>query len=474
MTEIAEVDVLGTGECIEATGTAALIVELRALMKLAGPLVVTQLAQMAIMTTDVVMLGRLGKEALAGAALGNTVFFFTWLIGLGPTVAISPMIAHILGASPNDRAGIRAVARMGLWSVLLLSLPLALLLLFAKDLLLICAQQPALAVAAGRFVLPLCLGLPFSLGYQVLRSYSTALGKPNAPLYVMAVTIAFNAIGDYGLIFGHFGLPRLELIGAGTASACSFTFSFLAMVVVVYAMPALRKYRIFRRFPRPHWSKFAELFRLGMPIGLTMIFEASLFNCATLLMGTFGTASVAAHQIALNVASITFMVPLGIAMAATVRVGLAAGAGDTMGVRRAGTSALVVSVAFMSLCAVTIALFRFQIAGLYFAHVAANADAIALTAVFLQVAAAFQVFDGTQVTAALSLRGLKDAHMPMWIAGGCYWLVGFPTCYGLGVRLGWHGLGVWIGLAFALFVAAISMCWRFNYLSREQQRPWQG
>ena len=467
MTEIAEMT--DAGVRIETSGAAAWIAETRELMKLAWPLVVTQLAQMAIMTTDVVMLGRLGKEALAGAALGNTVFFFAWLIGLGPTAAISPMIAHILGGSPNNRAGVRAVMRMGMWSVLLLSLPLAIFLLFTKDLLLVFAQQPALAEAAGRFVMPLCLGLPCSLGFQVMRNYATALGKPNTSLWVMAVTIAFNALGDYALIFGHFGLPRLELFGSGTASACSYAFSFLAMTAVVFVTPALRKYRIFRRFARPDWSKFAELFRLGMPIGLTMIFEASLFNCATLLMGTFGTASVAAHQIAMNVASITFMVPLGVAMAATVRVGLAAGAGDRIGVRRAGTSALAVSAAFMSVSALTILLFRYRIAGLYFAtNVASNADAIALTAVFLQVAAAFQIFDGIQVTAALSLRGLKDAHMPMWIAGGCYWLAGFPLCIGLSVGLGLNGLGVWIGLAFALFVAAIFMCWRFYHLAREQ------
>ena len=468
MTEFAELELTGAGTRIETAGAAAWIAETRELMKLAWPLAVTQLAQMAIMTTDVVMLGRLGKEAMAGAALGNTVFFFTWLIGLGPTAAVSPMIAHILGANPNNRAGVRAVTRMGLWSVLLLSLPLAIILLFTKDVLLTFAQQPALAAAAGRFVMPLCLGLPCSLGYQVLRNYATALGRPNASLWVMAVTIAFNALGDYALIFGHFGLPRLELFGSGIASACSYAFCFLAMTAVVFITPTLRTYRIFRRFVRPDWSKFAELFRLGMPIGVTMIFEASLFNTATLLMGTFGTASVAAHQIALNVASITFMVPLGVAMAATVRVGLAAGAGDRAGVRRAGTSAVAVSAAFMSVCAVAIALSRHQIAGLYLANAAANADAIALTAVFLQVAAAFQIFDGIQVTAALSLRGLKDAHMPMWIAGGSYWLVGFPVCFGLGLGMGLHGVGVWIGLAFALFVAAISMCWRFYYLSREQ------
>ena len=468
MIESAELELNDAGARIETGGTAAWIGETRELLKLAWPLVITQLAQMAIMTTDVIMLGRLGKEAMAGAALGNTVFFFTWLLGLGPTAAIAPMIAHILGASPNNRAGVRAVTRMGLWSVLLLWLPLATFLLFTNDVLLFFAQQPSLAASAGRFVLPLCLGLPCSLGYQVLRNYAMALGKPNASLWVMAATIGFNALGDYALIFGHFGMPRLELFGSGIASACSYGFSFLAMIAIVFVMPTLRKYRIFRRFSRPDWSKFAELFRLGMPIGLTMIFEASLFNTATLLMGTFGTASVAAHMIALNLASITFMVPLGVAMASTVRVGLAAGAGDRVAVRRAGSSALAVSTASMSVSALVILVFRDQIAGLYIAQTAANADAVALAAVFLQVAAAFQIFDGIQVTAALSLRGLKDAQMPMWIAGASYWLAGFPLCYGVGFGLGLKGLGVWIGLAFALFVAALCMCLRFYHLARER------
>ena len=469
MTEFVDMDFARTGPPAQAV--SPWVAEARELMKLALPLVITQLAQMAIMTTDVVMLGQLGKTALAGAALGNTVFFLVWLLGFGPTAAVSPLIAHILGANPSNRAGVRAVMRMGLWSVLLLSLPLAILLLFAKELLLAFGQQPALAEAAGHFVTPLCLGLPFSLGYQVLRNYATALGKPNAALWVMAVTIVFNAVADYALIFGHFGMPGLGLFGSGIATASSFTFCFLAMVAVVFLTPTLRKYRIYRRFQRPNWTKFAELFRLGMPIGLTTIFEAMLFNAATLLIGTFGTATVAAHQVAINIASITFMVPLGVAMAATVRVGLAAGAGDQFAVRRAGYTALAVSASFMSVAAVILVSFRHHIAGLYFAaDNPANADVLALAALFLQVAAAFQILDGLQVTAALSLRGLKDARMPMWIAAASYWLAGFPLCLWLGVGLGMKGLGVWIGLAFALMVAAILLCWRFHYLSRDRTR----
>ncbi len=463
MTDFTNIDLAPAAPAEQSSPWAA---ELRELMKLAWPLVATQLAQMAILTTDVLMLGRLSKEALASAAIGNTLFYFAWLFGLGPTAAISPMIAHIIGARPNDRANVRAVVRMGFWVIGLLSVPLTAFLWFAKDILLTLHQLPLLAEGASRFVRPLSLGIIFSLGFQVLRNYATALGRPNTSLWVMLIAILFNGVADYALIFGHFGFPRLGVVGSGIASASSYAFSFVAMMAVVLASRSLRNYRIFRRFWRPDWAKFSELFRLGMPIGLTMIFEAMLFNASTLLMGTFGTASVAAHQVAINVPSITFMVPLGVAMAATVRVGMAAGAGDRDGVRRAGITALGVSTGFMCCAAVILATFHRQIAGLYFsADASANADVLRLASQFLQIAALFQIVDGLQVTAALSLRGLKDARMPMWIAGASYWLVGFPLCFGLGVLLNWQGVGVWFGLAFALLVAAILLCWRFFYLS---------
>jgi MATE family multidrug resistance protein len=287
-------------------------------------------------------------------------------------------------------------------------------------------------------------------------------------MWVMAISIFFNAAGDYALIFGHFGLPRLELVGSGIASACSYAFAFFAMVCVVHLIPELAKFRVLRRFHRPHFSKLVEVFRLGMPIGVTMLFEAMLFNAATLIMGTFGTASVAAHQIALNVPSITFMVPLGVGMAATVRVGLAAGAGDGEAVRRAGYGALIMGAGFMTLTAVLLWLFPAQIASLYFADDAHNADVIALAVVFLRVAAAFQIFDGLQVVGAMSLRGLKDAHLPMWIAGLSYWLGGFPVCLWLAFGRHLQGFGIWVGLATGLFVAAVLMCGRFWFLARQR------
>ena len=451
----------------EADGLSPWLEEARQLLRLAAPLVVTQLGQMAVLTSDVIMLGRVGKTALAAAAVGNAVYYFAWLIGGGPVSAVAPMISHIVGARPRDKAGVRACVRMGLWAVILLSAPLAGLLMFTRPILVACHQPPEIAAAAGQFVGIICLGLPFSLGFQVLRNFATALGHPRTSVWVMAMTVVFNVLGGYTLIFGHFGAPRLGLQGCAIASACSLTFSFVAMLAVIRLTADLRAYRIFRRFARPAWVKLREVFVLGLPIGVTMMFEAMLFNCMTLLMGTFGSAPLAAHQIALNVPSITFMVPLGVAMAATIRVGRASGAGDEAGVRRAGYTAMAIATAFMSLCGVVLAFYPTTIARLYFDERAAGAaEVIALAVVYLRVAAAFQVFDALQVVGALSLRGLKDARVPLILAGISYWLVGAPICIGLGVGLHMQGLGVWIGLAAALGVAASAMCTRFYYLSR--------
>jgi MATE family multidrug resistance protein len=445
---------------------AAWVAEVRALAKLAGPLAFTQLMQIAVMTTDLIMLGRLGKEAIAAAALGNAVFFFTWLIAAGPASAVSPMIAHILGADPSDTANVRGVTRMGLWAVWALCVPLAGLLLATEPILLAFHQAPELAHLASLFTLPLCVGLFFNMGFNVMRNYTTALGHPKLSLIVMAGTVLFNGVADYALIFGHFGFPRLEIVGSAIATTASFAFSLLTMIGVVRFTPALEHYHPFRDFGSADWPKLVELFRLGMPIGLTMVFEAMLFNCSMLVMGMFGTDFVAAHQIALNVPSITFMVPLGIAIAATVRVGLAAGANDIAGVRRAGYTAMAMGAAFMALCGIVIALFPKAIAGLYFGSDAADPKVISLAATFLYAAAAFQVFDAVQVVAAFSLRGLKDARVPMWLAGVSYWLIGAPVGLILAFRLEMQGLGIWIGLATSLAAATAFLSLRFRYLTR--------
>jgi MATE family multidrug resistance protein len=436
---------LRTSSCaVEArvTRRGAWPLEARALLRLAAPLVASQLAQMGLLTTDVLMLGRLSAHALAAAAIGNTVYYFAWLLGLGPASAVAPMVSHILGVRPRDRAGVRGVARMGLWAVGLGSAPLMLILLSARPILIHLGQDPGLSADAGRFVAMLCIGLPFALGFQVLRNFTTALHRPSAALVVMVLSVGWNILADYTLIFGHFGAPRLGVAGAGLATSTSSIFAFIALFVVIQLTPQLRAYRLLRRVHRPHWPKLSELVRLGAPIGATMIFEAMLFNSMTLLVGAFGADAVAAHQIALNFCSLTFMVPLGVAMAAAVRVGRFAGAGDMVQARRAGFTAMTLAAVFMSVSGLTMVVFGREIVGLYVAGRShAEVQVIAMAVVFLQIAAAFQVFDGIQVVGAFSLRGLKDARAPMVLAGASYWLVGAPMCVWLAVGLHWLGGG---------------------------------
>jgi multidrug resistance protein, MATE family len=488
-------DVINPGPRVTGHSFAAWVAEARELLRLAVPMAATQLAQMIILATDTVMLGHFSKEALAAGAIGNTVFFFIWLIGTGPVSAVSPMIAHVVGkhsssieprdpgapagesgsrAAANrfpvrrrDQREVRAITRMGLWSVALVSPPLLMVLFFTRPILLLLHQEPQLAADAGRYTAALALGLPCSLAFQVLRNFSTSLNRPIPPMVVMGLAILFNALGDYTFIFGHFGLPQLGLVGAGFSSASSNLFTLLVMGAVALTIPALKKYRLLHRFRRPHWRSLAELFHLGVPIGITMLFEVALFNAATLAMGTFGIAPLAAHQIAITIPSLTFMIPLGIGLAATVRVGQAAGAGDAGGAQRAGFTAMGMGAIFMLTMALMLLLFPRTIATLWLPDIPANRDVLGLAVIFLHVAAAFQLMDGLQVTASMSLRGLKDATGPMWVAGASYWLAGAPMCVLLGFVFHMQGLGIWLGLAFGLTVAAFLLVSRFVRLSKK-------
>jgi MATE family multidrug resistance protein len=441
--------------------------EARALGKLAAPLIAMQLAQMGSITADVIMVGSLGKEALAATSIGAVMFYFAWLGGYGPVMAISPIVSQILGAHPNDRARARAAVRMGLWAVAFISLPLMTFLIWTRPVLLALGQKPEIVAMAAPWTHIVALGLPFALGFGVLRNFASSVGRQNAVLAISVVTLLVNIALNYVLIFGHFGAPAMGVLGAATASAFAYTFSFVTMLGVILWAPAFRKYHLLHRFRRADWAKFREIFRLGAPMGMSMIFEAMLFNSATLIMGTFGAASVAANQIALNIGSLTFMVPLGIGLAATVRVGLAAGGRDGEGARLAGYTAMICGAGFVMLCAVIIALVPEALVSLYIpVHAPENEDVVRLAVSFLYVVAIFQLFDALQVTGQMSLRGLKDANAPMWIAGLSYWLVGFTLAWGLAFWAGMQGMGVWIGLASGLAAAAFGMVLRFEILSR--------
>ncbi|MEM8703076.1 MAG: MATE family efflux transporter, partial [Pseudomonadota bacterium] len=276
-----------------------------------------------------------------------------------------------------------------------------------------------------------------------------------------------NAILDYLLIFGHFGFPRLELVGAGFASVLSATTTFLFLLGYALLHPKLRRYNLLGRIWRSDWPVFFQILRLGTPIGLTIVAEGSLFTASAIMIGWLGTVPLAAHGIALQIASITFMVPVGLSMAAMTRVSLAAGRGDRTGIGRAGWTSLWVTTFFMVCFAIVFWTIPETLIGLYldFADPEAQ-DVLAYGVSFLLVAALFQLADGGQIIGVNNLRGLGDTTIPLFYALFGYWVVGISLSLGFGFLAGWGGVGVWLGLAGGL--ASVALLANVRFARREE------
>jgi MATE family multidrug resistance protein len=436
--------------------------ELRATLALAWPLVLSNLTQSLIQSTDVVLLGRAGATTLAAATIGINLYYAFLIFGIGLVTAAAPMMAKELGARRHSVRDVRRTVRQTMWSVVVIALPVWALLWHTKPLLLLIHQDPALAQGAQSFVRALQWGLVPALWYLVLRSFVSALEKPVWSLVVGAAGVVFNGVLNYGLIFGRFGLPRLGLVGAGIGSSCANSFMFIAMAVIVSFHPSFRRYRLFGRFWHADRQRFVEVWRLGLPIAVTLALEITIFNAAVFLMGLIGTDSVAAHAVALQIAAFTFMVPLGLGQAATVRVGLAFGRRDAGGIARAGWTALALGVSFMALMAILMFAFPHALVHLFLdPRDPANAPVIPLAVSFLFLAALFQVFDGAQSVGAGMLRGLHDTTVPMLFAAVGYWIVALGIALWLGFVRGWGGVGIWTGLASGLAVVAVLMISRW-------------
>jgi MATE family multidrug resistance protein len=436
--------------------------EIRAMLALAWPLVLTNVAQALINATDTVLLGWAGASTLAAGALGINLYFVPLVLGTGLIMAVSPVLAKEIGARSHSVRDVRRSVRQAMWLAAAFSIPAWILLWHAKVIFLLLGQNPLLAENAGRLLHALQWGLLPALWYLVLRSFVVALERPLWSMIVVAVTILLNAFLNYGLIFGKFGFPKLGLVGAGIGSSCANTVMFLGMVLVVSLNRRFRRYRLFGYFWQADWPRFRHLLRLGSPIAITLGFEVGIFNTAVFLMGLIGASSIAAHVVAIQIASLTFMVPLGLSQAATVRVGLAYGRRDREGIARGGWSALVLALGFMTTTALIMLLFPHALIRLFLDPAdPQNAPVIPLALSFLFVAALFQIFDGAQVVGAGMLRGLHDTRVPMVFAGFGYWIVGLGTSVGLAFGLGWQGLGVWIGFVVALAVVAALMLSRW-------------
>jgi MATE family multidrug resistance protein len=438
-----------------------LSLELAETLKLAVPLALTQLGQIAMMTTDLAFIGRLGDGAVAAAALAHTIFFVSFTVGMGLVSAVSPLAAQAYGARNPHR--VRRSLRVGLWAAFLISLPVMALPFWGEQILLALGQSPAAAGLAQQYLFGLVWSILPALWFMAIRGFMSAVNRPEPILWITLAAIPTNALLVYLLLYGEWGLPRLELFGAGLATSIVNCGMFLAGLWFAARRRPFRKYHVLGHIWRIDWKLMRQLIILGAPISISFLLEYGLFGAAGLLMGLISTTALAAHQIALQIAAILFMVPFGIGMAATVRVGHAVGRRDAAAVRRAGFIATGLGIGFMSAMTLVVILERFAIAQIFLGE--ATDAAAELTATLLLVGATFFIADGIQTIASGSLRGMNDTRVPLLFAIISYWLIGFPLACGLGFWTALGAVGVWIGLSCGTVVYATLLLLRFRLLA---------
>jgi MATE family multidrug resistance protein len=439
-------------------------------VKLAAPIALTQLGQVAMMTSDLALVGRLGDRAVAAAALAQVILFVGFVLGMGLVSAVAPLAAQAFGA--REPRMVRRALRVGLWASVILGVPMTALQLQGERILLWLGQEPAASVMAGRYLIGLAWCLVPGWWFIALRSFMGAVNRPEPALWITLVAIPINTLLAYALIFGEFGLPRLEMLGAGVATTLVNVGMVIACLWVCYTQRPFRKYRVLGRFWRADWPLLRKLVVVGAPISASFLLEYGLFAAAALLVGMIGTTELAAHQIALQIAAIVFMVPFGISMAATVRVGHAVGRSDPAGTRRAGYAAITLGGGFMMAMVVLIAASRHVLPLAFINAGTATADeTIAIAAGLLLIGATFFIMDGLQTVTAGALRGLNDTRVPMAIAAVSFWLIGFITCYTLAFQFHLGVTGVWIGFTVSLAVYAALLLWRFEALTRRGFLP---
>jgi MATE family multidrug resistance protein len=433
--------------------------------RLAAPLAIAQLSQMAMGVTDTILLGSLGPDALAAGGLGANLFFVVVTLLQGVLTSVSVSVAHARGARAEDR--VPDIYWTGLVLSILLSVPGFALLSFAMPLLNAFGEPTVLAHNVGAYTAVLRWGAPGSLiGIGLMRSFLPAIGAAKRLLWVSIAGVGVNAFLNYGLIHGAYGLPRLGFLGSAAATTITVWMTAIVLMALLHLRP---RFRHFVTATRPNVPLMGELFGIGWPVAITYGVESTLFLATGLMVGLLGEAQLAAHQIALNVASVAFMVPLAIGQAANVRVGFWVGAGQPLAARHAGFVALALGVGFMTMSGLVLILAPHAIVGLYL-HLdnPANAATVKLATSLLGVAAIFQIVDGMQTVGSGCLRGLKDTRVPMMVAAFGYWGIGFPTGYTLAFHFGLGARGLWWGLAAGLASVALLMTLRFHRLSLRQ------
>ena len=440
---------------------SAWLAELRATLGLAWPLILANLTQQVIQATDVLLMGRLGATQLAAATLALNLTFTFNLMMLGLITASSPMMATALGQRSNAVRDVRRTFRAGLW-LLAFFLPGYWLILWNIGLLMRAFGESAELARQGQTFLRAYMWCTAPwLVFQLLRNFVAALERPRVIFWLSLAGIMLNALLSWSLIFGRFGLPALGLRGGGLGSTLTWTILCATLIAVTSIERRFRRFHLFGHFWRFDAQRTRAMILLGWPIGATMALEMGVFALAAFFMGWIGAPAVAAHAVALQLAALTFMVPLGLGQAATVRVGLALGRRDEPAIMRAGWTSWAMGVGFMGSMALVMWTLPRALVTMFLDDVPANALVIGLAVSFVRVAAAFQLVDGAQVIGAGMLRGLHDTRWPLVFALVGYWVVGLGIGSWLAFAADWKGLGIWIGLASGLACVAVLILTRW-------------
>ena len=443
--------------------------ELMETVKLAWPMALTQLGQIAMMTTDLALIGRLGESAIAAVGLAHLILFVGFVLGMGPVSAVAPLAAQAFGA--REPRMVRRSLRVGVWAAVMLGIPVNVAQLWGEDILVTAGQSAETAALAARYLSSLAWSMIPAWCFIALRNFMGAVNRPEPALWVTLAAIPINALLAYALIHGRFLLPRLDLLGAGLATTCVNVAMCAAAIWICYTCRPFKKYRVLGRFWRADWELLRKLMAIGLPISGAFMLEWGLFSSAALLMGWIGTTALAAHQIALQVATILFMVPFGLSLAATVRVGHAVGRRDPDATRRAGFGAIALGAGFMAATTVIVVALRRTIPLLFLGGDASGDAATAsLAATLLLIGASFFVTDGVQGIAAGALRGLNDTRVPMLFAAVSFWLIGFTCAYGLAFPADLGAVGIWIGFSIGVGTFAVLLVWRFHRLTSDDRR----
>jgi MATE family multidrug resistance protein len=423
-------------------------VEVKRLLKLAGPIVVSQLGQVGMNTADTVMVGPLGATPLAAAGLGSAIHWLASVVCVGILVGMSPLVSQAFGGGDLDRC--RRVLVQGCWLAIMLAVPVTLVQLAGTELALGLGQDEAVSVLTGGYLRALAWGVaPFFL-FMASRQYLEATGHVTAPMVITFIGLAINIVANRVFIYGWGDIvPAMGVTGSGWATTLVRWSMLLAIVFFVIRHPKLRPHA--HEPVLPDGAVIGSILRVGLPVGGQFGLEMGLFAFGAFMMGWLGPLELAAHQVTINIASTTFMIALGASMAGSIRVGQHIGAGRTRRMRSAALATYFLAVGFMAICALTFVALPETLIRLY----TRDAGIVDLGASLLLVAAAFQMFDGGQVAGVSVLRGAADTRTPAFIAAVGYWGIGVPVGYLLAFRAGLGPVGVWFGLTAGLAVAAV-------------------